>query len=91
MSDGSRSMTLMVSSLVAELADLEPGQHGLQRTAHGLRRDSEGPSAVLVDLELQARYRLEPVVVHVADAEALARITSPTRQRGGGPRRGRGP
>ena len=64
--------------LVAELADLEAGQHGLQRTAHCLRGDPEGAGAVLVDVELQARHRLEPVVVHVADARALARMTSAT-------------
>ena len=67
MSDGSRSITLMVSSLVAELADLEPGKHGLQRAAHRLRGDSQGTGAVLIDVELQARHRLQPVVVHVAE------------------------
>ena len=62
----------MVSSLVAELADLEAGQHGLQRSAHALRGDAKRAGAILVDLQLQARHRLQPVVVHVADLRRRA-------------------
>ena len=53
--------------VVPELADLEPGQHGLQRAADCLRGDAQGTGAILIDVQLQARHRLQPVVVHVAD------------------------
>ncbi len=57
---------------VAELADLETRQHGLQRPAHALRGHAERAGAILIDFELHARHRLEPVVVHVADLRGRA-------------------
>jgi hypothetical protein len=52
---------------VAELTDLGAREHRLQRAAHALRRHAKCTGAILIDFELQARHRLDPVVVYAAD------------------------
>ena len=67
MLDGSRSITLMVSSLSRNSPIWKPDSIACSERRIALRGDAERPRAVLVDVELQARHRLQPVVVHVAD------------------------